>query len=202
VTIALLDYGAGNLRSVSRAFAAVGAEARGTTAPTDLASADAVVIPGVGHFGATRAIAPEMRDTVRSAIDRGTPVLGICLGLQWLFEGSDEAPDVPGLGVLSGRCFALRGSVKVPHVGWNTLDRTERRSTLLAGLPEQASAYFTHGFACPVTADATATTNHAMTFASVVERGRVAGVQWHPEKSGDTGLRLIASFLDLVREAR
>jgi glutamine amidotransferase len=139
---------------------------------------------------------------VRAAIDRGTPVLGICLGLQWLFEGSDEAPDSPGLGIVPGRCFALRGPVKVPHVGWNTLDRTTHPSALLDGLSDDVFAYFTHGYACPIVTETTATSSHGQTFTSVLERGVLCGAQFHPEKSGGTGLRILANFLRLAREAR
>ncbi len=131
----------------------------------------------------------------------GRPLLGICLGLQWLFDGSEEAPELPGLGVFGGRCFALSGDVKVPHVGWNTLDSTRRSSRLLDGLPREAFAYFTHSFAAPVVAETTAVTKHGVRFASVVERGRVAAVQFHPEKSGTTGLRLLANFLAMAKEA-
>jgi glutamine amidotransferase len=203
VTLAVLDYGAGNLASVARALEAAGARPRVTSAAADLAVADAVVIPGVGHFGATRAISSDARVAVRAAIDRGTPVLGICLGMQWLFEGSDEAPDTPGLGLVPGRCFALSGPVKVPHVGWNTLDRTTRPSALLDdGVDGAGSAYFTHGYACPMGPDSVATTTHGVTFTSVLERGRVYGMQFHPEKSGRTGLRLLAGFLVRAREGR
>jgi glutamine amidotransferase len=139
---------------------------------------------------------------VREAIGRGVPLLGICLGLQWLFDGSEEAPGIPGLGLMTGRCFRLTGAVKVPHVGWNTLDRTGRPSRLLDGVPASASAYFTHSFAAPVGDDAVATTTHGTPFASVVERGRTFGVQFHPEKSGTTGLRILANFLAIVRAGR
>jgi glutamine amidotransferase len=200
--IALVDYGAGNLTSVIKAFDASGAPVTLVTGPDELANADAIVIPGVGHFGATASLDDRWHLGVRAAIGRGVPLLGICLGLQWLFEGSEEAPGTPGLGLMAGRCFRLSGNVKVPHVGWNTIDGTGRPSRLLAGLSPGASAYFTHSFAAPVGADAVATTTHGVQFASAVERDRTFGVQFHPEKSGVTGLRILANFLDVVREAR
>lgn len=200
--IALVDYGAGNLTSVVKAFDASGARVRLVTRADAIGDAQALVIPGVGHFGATASLDGSWHDAVRHAIARERPVLGICLGLQWFFEGSAEAPDVPGLGVMAGRCFRLSGDVKVPHVGWNTLEMTSRRSRLLAGLSPAASAYFTHSFAAPVGDETVATTMHGVRFASAVERGRTFGVQFHPEKSGTTGLRILANFLEVVREVR
>jgi glutamine amidotransferase len=200
--IALIDYGAGNLTSVIKAFEASGASVRLVTRPDAIGDARALVIPGVGHFGATASLDGAWHAAVRNAIGREWPVLGICLGLQWFFEGSAEAPDVAGLGLMAGRCFRLSGDVKVPHVGWNTLEMTNRPSRLLAGLSPAASAYFTHSFAAPVGEDAVATTTHGVKFASAVERGRTFGVQFHPEKSGTTGLRILANFLEVVREVR
>ncbi len=200
--IALIDYGAGNLASVVKAFDAAGAPVTLVTSPDELEKAEAVVIPGVGNFGATASLGPEWHAAVRRAIARDTPLLGICLGLQWLFEGSAEAPETSGLGLMAGQCFRLTGDVKVPHVGWNTLELTARPSRLLRGLSPMSSAYFTHSFAAPLGEDTVATTSHGVQFASAVERGRTFGVQFHPEKSGATGLRVLANFLDVVREAR
>jgi glutamine amidotransferase len=202
IDIALVDYGAGNLTSVIKGFEATGASVRLISTPAEIGEAQALVVPGVGHFAATDSLGGAWRTAVHDAIADGLPLLGICLGLQWLFEGSDEAPETPGLGLLPGRCFRLTGEVKVPHVGWNTLDRTGRRSRLLEGVPPSASAYFTHSFAAPISDDTVATTTHGVTFASAVERGRTFGVQFHPEKSGTTGLRILANFLDVVRETR
>src|SRR5689334_11021367 len=122
--IALIDYGAGNLTSVRKGLAAAGAEFYTPGSPRDLARATAVVIPGVGHFRATAALDDEWRRAIVDGVASGRPLLGICLGLQYLFEGSDEAPDVPGLGLLRGRCTRLPPTVKVPHVGWNVLALT------------------------------------------------------------------------------
>jgi glutamine amidotransferase len=198
VRIGLVDYGAGNAASVAKGLRAVGASVELVHGCDALGGFAALVIPGVGHFGATAALGDAWRRALRARI-ASVPVLGICLGMQWLFEGSDEAPALPGLGVLAGRCFRLSGPVKVPHVGWNTLSTTEPRSRLLDGVPDGAWAYFTHSYAAPAGRDAVATTTCGATFASCVERGRVWGTQWHPEKSGATGLRVLANFLELVR---
>jgi len=201
MTIALIDYAAGNLTSVAKGLTAAGASPRRALMPSDLERADAIVVPGVGHFGATALLGPAWRAAVLAAIDRRRPVLGICLGLQWLFEGSDEAPDLAGLGIFPGRCFRLRGSVKVPHVGWNTLQRTGPSAGLLAGIPDGTYAYFTHSYAAPGT-DALATTTHGQTFAAAVERNLAFGVQFHPEKSGRAGLRILKNFVAIAHKVR
>jgi len=200
--IALIDYGAGNLTSVRKALTALGAEYATPASPDELARFSALIVPGVGHFAATSALVGPWRDTIGAAVRAGTPLLGICLGMQWLFEGSDEAPDVPGLGVLPGRVTRLRGNaeerLKIPHVGWNALD-FRGTARILAGLEPHAHVYFTHSFAAPVTADCVAAASHAETFAAVVERGNVFGVQFHPEKSSEAGLRIMRNFLEVAR---
>ena len=198
MNIALIDYRAGNLTSVRKGFAAVGAELFTPSKPSALAHAGGIVVPGVGHFGATAFLDDEWRRGIRAAVADGVPLLGICLGLQWLFEGSEEAP-LPGLGALAGRCLRLPPIVKVPHVGWNSLEVT-RPSPLLEGVPAGAQVYFTHSFAAPVTGDCVAATTHGARFAAAVQRGNVWGVQFHPEKSGQPGLRILENFTTLVRE--
>jgi len=197
--IALIDYGAGNLTSVRKAFAAIGAGVFVPASPADVEPAAAIVVPGVGHFAATRALAGDWTEAILARVGEGRPLLGICLGMQWLFEGSDEAPDCPGLGVLAGRCFRLgrhpgATPVKVPHVGWNSLTIT-RRANLTAGIEEGTQAYFTHSYAAPVTSACVAETSHGTTFASIVEDGAVSGVQFHPEKSGTAGIALLRNFV-------
>lgn len=194
--IALIDYGAGNLTSVRKGFAAAGADLFTPASPGDLMRAAGIVVPGVGHFAATSAIGPEWREAVRTALDRGALLFGICLGLQWLFEGSDEDPDVPGFGAIRGRCRRLPPTLKVPHVGWNALE-IRRRSRLLDGIANGTQAYFTHSYAAEITAESVATTMHAIPFASVVETGRLFGVQFHPEKSGEAGVRMLRNFVAL-----
>jgi glutamine amidotransferase len=163
--------------------------------PCELTGLKAIVIPGVGHFSATSRLDDVWRNAVRERIDAGVPLFGVCLGLQWLFEGSDEAPELGGLGLFSGRCFRLPDRVKVPHVGWNSLEHAGRPSLLLEHLPPGAMAYFTHSFAAPAVDATVAVTTHGAPFAAAVEHGRVFGTQFHPEKSGSTGLRLLANFL-------
>lgn len=201
MTIAVVDYGVGNLTSVLKALAAIGATPNRAHAPESLAGAGAIVIPGVGHFAATRGLDDYWRQAITGAITNGVPVLGICLGMQWLFDGSTEADDVRGLGVMTGMCAELTGDVKVPHVGWNTLEQSANDSPLLAGIADDAFAYFTHSYAAPVTSATVATTTHGSQFASVVGRDRVFGVQWHPEKSGAVGLTLLRNFVNIARAA-
>jgi glutamine amidotransferase len=218
--IALIDYKAGNLTSVKKALATIGATVFVPATPGELADAQGIIVPGVGHFGATRALDAEWTAAILERIGEGRPVLGICLGMQWLFEGSDEAPECPGLGLLAGRCYRLgqvrlkadttdqsrSGSVrlqpvptiKVPHVGWNSLD-IRREASIVDGVPQGAQVYFTHSYVAPVTDDTVAVTEHGEPFAAIVQHGQIAGVQFHPEKSGDVGLRILKNFLDLVR---
>lgn len=194
--IALIDYGAGNLTSVRKGFAAAGAELFTPARPNELGRARGIVVPGVGHFAATAALDESWRDAILEAVRGGTPLFGICLGLQWLFDGSDEAPSVPGLGLIRGRCRRLPPVLKVPHVGWNALSiRTASR--LLAGVPDGTQAYFTHSYAADITDETVATTTHAAPFASVVETGVVFGAQFHPEKSGDHGVRILRNFVSV-----
>lgn len=202
--IALIDYGAGNLTSVKKALATIGAEVFVPAAPDELAQASGVIVPGVGHFDATRAIDADWTAAILERLGEGRPLFGICLGMQWLFEGSDEAPDCPGLGVLGGRCYKLRGTVepaatlKIPHVGWNALDITSEAPILEAVAPG-AQVYFTHSYAAPITGDTAAVTEHGERFAAIVQRGQVSGVQFHPEKSGDVGLRILRNFVEAAR---
>ncbi len=196
--IAVVDYGAGNLTSVLKGLRAAGADPRIARAPAELDDAAGIVIPGVGHFDATRVIGAAMRDAVLSS---RVPLLGICLGMQLLYEGSDEAPDVPGLALIEGRVRRMQGgrdqtgtAIKVPHVGWNTL-AAAGDSALMRGVGTGAAVYFTHGYAAPVGPDATAVTEHGGRFASIVERGRVTGMQFHPEKSGRAGLTLLENWV-------
>jgi glutamine amidotransferase len=205
--IALIDYQAGNLTSVKKALATIGAEVCVPATPGDLADVAGIIVPGVGHFGATRALDQTWIDAILARVGEGRPLFGICLGMQWLFEGSDEAPDLPGLGLLSGRCYRLPSnppaaiddpqSIKVPHVGWNSLS-IEREGGLIDQIADGSQVYFTHSYVAPVTGDTRAVTEHGERFAAVVQRGHIGGVQFHPEKSGDVGLRILRNFVELA----
>jgi imidazole glycerol-phosphate synthase subunit HisH len=205
--IALIDYGAGNLTSVRKALSAIGADVQVPARPSDLDETTAVIVPGVGNFKATAALDDSWRDAILGVVGRGGPLLGICLGLQWLFEGSTEAPDCAGLSLMSGHCDRLDAGLdstpsepwplKIPHVGWNEL-HLPRSSQLFDGIEDRSQVYFTHSYAAPITGDAVAVTTHGRPFASAVERGQVFGVQFHPEKSGDVGLRILKNFLNVV----
>ncbi|PYR52872.1 MAG: imidazole glycerol phosphate synthase subunit HisH [Acidobacteria bacterium] len=202
--IALIDYKAGNLTSVKKALATIGADVFVPESPGDLAEASGIIVPGVGHFGATRALDQSWIDAILARVGEGRPLFGICLGMQWLYEGSDEAPDCLGLGLFSGRCFRLGTvrlqpdrNIKVPHVGWNSLS-IERRMSIVEGVQANAQVYFTHSYAAPRSGETVAITEHGGAFTAIVQRGQVAGVQFHPEKSGDVGLRILRNFLELV----
>jgi len=207
--IALVDYGAGNLTSVRKALSAVGASVWTPAAPAELARATGVIVPGVGHFDATRGITSEWRTAISAAVGGGLPLLGICVGLQWLFEGSTEAPEVAGLGVFKGTCSHLGvrpldvsdpargqtpGTLKVPHVGWNSLTMP-RPSKLMAGIAPGTQVYFTHSYAAPVIDDTAAICDYGVPFSAAVERDNVSAVQFHPEKSGPAGLQILSNWL-------
>ena len=203
--IALIDYRAGNLTSVRKALAHLGAQFFTPTRPDELDAASGVIVPGVGNFEATEALVDGWTGAVRRQVERGVPLLGICLGLQWLFQGSSEAPGLEGLGLMIGECARIENPdledtqdhFKVPHVGWNSLDLT-RPSWLLDGVVDGDQVYFTHSFSAPMTSDCVASTTYGVQFASAVERDQVAGVQFHPEKSGDVGLKILGNFLARV----
>ena len=205
--IALIDYKAGNLTSVKKALATIGAEVFVPDTPDDLANASGIIVPGVGHFGATRALDQPWIDAILGRVGEGRPLLGICLGMQWLLEGSEEAPELPGLGLLSGRCYRLASnqqsaignpqSVKVPHVGWNSI-AIQREASIVDEVPTGSQVYFTHSYVAPVTGDTVAVTEHGERFAAVVQRAHISGVQFHPEKSGDVGLRILRNFVELA----
>jgi len=202
--IAIVDYGMGNLASVSKAFAFVGGRARVTSDPAAVAKAKAVVFPGVGAFGEAMAELKKRRlaDPIVGSIRDGTPFLGLCLGLQLLFSSSEESPGVKGLGVLPGRVrkFPARAGLKVPHMGWNQLEKANG-SRLLAGVPEGVFMYFVHSFfAAPESPEmVVATTTYGSRFPSVISNGgRLWATQFHPEKSQKWGLRILKNFLNEV----
>jgi glutamine amidotransferase len=217
--IALVDYGAGNLTSVRKALSAVGASFWTPASPAELVEATGIIIPGVGHFSTTASLDEGWKNAVGTALARGVPLLGICVGLQWLFEGSTEAPGVTGLCVMPGVCTLLGSGepgiggretggtsgesgtarLKVPHVGWNSLI-LPRPSRLFDSVADGTQFYFTHSYAAPVVGATAAVTTHGAAFSAAVEDGLVSGVQFHPEKSGDAGLRVLRNWLTHVPE--
>jgi imidazole glycerol-phosphate synthase subunit HisH len=195
--VTVIDYKAGNLTSVLKALRHLGAEPAVTDrdiAPIE--NAERIVLPGVGHFQATERLdAAGLTPAIRAAIGRGVPFLGICVGMQWLYAGSSEAPNQTGLVHFADACTRFPESKeKVPHVGWNSLEVCAG-SRLLAGVEPGEFVYFTHSYKAPVTADTAAITQYIEPFASAVERGNVMGVQFHPEKSGPAGLKILSNFL-------
>jgi glutamine amidotransferase len=195
--IAIVDYKAGNLTSVKKAFDRIGAAALVTADPEVVAKADKIVLPGVGHFAATCALsAAGLREAIAEAAQRKVPYLGICVGMQWMLESSEEAPSVKGLGIWPGACEHFPTEVKAPHVGWNQLE-ISGSSRLLKGIEPQSFVYFTHSYRVPVIADTVAVTEYGGKFSAAVERDHLFGVQFHPEKSGAVGLRLLENFCQL-----
>jgi len=194
--IAIIDYKAGNLTSVKKAFDYIGADSVVTDDPAVIAKADKIVLPGVGHFAATRALDNGIRSAVDDAIKAGKPFLGICVGMQWMFSGSEESPDTKGLSSIEGSCERFSPEVKSPHVGWNRL-RTRPGSRLMRGVNDCAYVYFTHSYRAPVVPETVAETLYGGLFSAAVERDNIFGVQFHPEKSGDTGLQILRNFCEL-----
>jgi glutamine amidotransferase len=194
--IAIVDYRAGNLASVRKALDHLGQKSQITDDPEVVARAEKIILPGVGHFAATQVLESSgLKTAMAEAIARGTPFLGICVGMQWMFEGSEEAPDVAGLGLFRGRCARFPADMKVPHVGWNRLQQRSE-SRLLRGIAPDAFVYYTHSYRAPLVDGAVAETEYGGAFAAVVERDNVFGAQFHPEKSAAAGLSLLRNFCE------
>ncbi|HLZ51564.1 MAG TPA: imidazole glycerol phosphate synthase subunit HisH [Candidatus Acidoferrum sp.] len=195
--ITLLDYGAGNVTSVDRALRRLGAEPLRSNSAECIANAEAIILPGVGHYSALiRALDQKnLRYALVDALHRGVPFLGICLGLQALYKSSEEAPELLGLNLLPGRVCSLPSTLKLPHMGWNQLKVT-RPSRLLGGVPPDSFFYFAHSFAATQpNGEAVAVCKYGMDFVAVIEQKNIYAVQFHPEKSGDPGARLLQTFL-------
>ena len=200
--VTVIDYKAGNLTSVLKALRHLGAETLVTDGDLALVeSAERIVLPGVGHFAATERLdATGLSGAIGGAIARGVPFLGICVGMQWLFAGSSEAPQQPGLGQFPETCTRFsEGKEKIPHVGWNSLE-VQGGARLLDCVQPGEFVYFTHAYKGPVTSDTAAITHYIEPFAAAVERDNVMGVQFHPEKSGETGLKILRNFLNMNRK--
>jgi imidazole glycerol-phosphate synthase subunit HisH len=195
--IVVVDYGAGNLVSVKKALDWLGHECIVTSDPAQVAKASKVVLPGVGHFASTAALSRSgTREKITEAIKRGVPFLGICVGLQWMFAGSAESPETTGLALLPGECERFPETVKSPHVGWNSVE-IDSSSRLLRGVEPSAFLYFTHSFRAPLCDATVACCEHGGRFSAAVERDNLFGVQFHPEKSGEVGLRILENFCSL-----
>jgi glutamine amidotransferase len=194
--IAIVDYGAGNISSVRKVLEHLGADAQVTSDPAVIATAQKIIVPGVGHFSRCQPLNDHLREPVLDAINGGKPFLGICVGMQWLFAGSTEAPDTHGAALFPGECSRFPPSVKSPHVGWNQID-VRAESRLFRGVNSGSFVYYTHSFRAPVIEETTACTNYGGAFSAAVERNNVFGVQFHPEKSAETGLRILENFCAL-----
>ena len=195
--IAIVDYGAGNLVSVKKAVDWLGHECAITSDPTEIARAKKIILPGVGHFASTSALERlGLKGAISAAISREVPFLGICVGMQWIFDGSQESPQTAGLGLLRGTCERFPDRVKSPHVGWNELEIVSS-SFLFHGVPSKPFVYFTHSFRVPANGTTTAHCDYGGPFAAAVERDHVFGVQFHPEKSKDVGLKVLGNFCSL-----
>jgi glutamine amidotransferase len=196
--IAIVDYRAGNLTSVKKALDRVSSGAVVTSDPDLVARAEKIVLPGVGHFAATSALSEAgLREAIGQSVERGVPFLGICVGMQWMIEASQEAPNVPGLALWPGECERFPAQVKSPHVGWNQIGIRNEASRLLQGIPSDSFVYFTHSFRVPLLAATVAECEYGGRFSAAVEQENVFGVQFHPEKSGAVGLKLLENFCQL-----
>ena len=196
--IAIVDYKAGNLASVKKAFDHLGAPTMVTNDPVAISSAEKIVLPGVGHFAATRALDESgVRDAIIERIDQGVPFLGICVGMQWMLASSEEAPDVHGLALWPGECSRFPSGVKSPHVGWNSLQISNGASRLLCGIAPGSFVYFTHSYRVPLLSATVAACEYGGGFSAAVEQQNVFGVQFHPEKSGSAGLKILENFCEL-----
>jgi glutamine amidotransferase len=204
VSIAVIDYKAGNLTSVVKALRYLDADnVVVTQSPDEVLHADKIVLPGVGHFQSTQLLKDlGLTQATQEAIAKGTPFLGICVGLQWLYEGSTESPETQGLGHFAGRCERFPAlfegaELKSPHVGWNSLDTMRENSRLLRGVTPGGFCYYTHSWRAPVVSDTASVTHYGGAFTGVVERENVMGVQFHPEKSASVGLQVLKNFVEL-----
>jgi imidazole glycerol phosphate synthase glutamine amidotransferase subunit len=200
MNVAIIDYGAGNVPSVERALKKLGANTARVSSAEDLGAADAVILPGVGHYAALIRAMDErgLRGPLVETIARGKPFLGICLGLQALYQSSEEAPNLAGLGILSGKICALPENVKLPHMGWNRL-KIRRESPLLEGLSGKDYFYFAHTFAARAgDGETLAVCEYGAEFGAVLEVDRICAVQFHPEKSGAAGAKLLGNFLRIA----
>ncbi len=196
--ISILDYGAGNLRSVQNTLDEIGAPYDLVRDGDAVARATKIVLPGVGHFGQMmRALhAMAVRSALFDRIRAGVPFLGVCLGMQALFAGSEEAPELPGFGLFPGMVRKFQGDARIPHMGWNDLDR-QTESRLLRNTEAKPFVYFAHSYYAPLVPATAASCNYIVPYTAVLEHQNIHGVQFHPEKSGKTGLQIVTNFVEL-----
>jgi imidazole glycerol-phosphate synthase subunit HisH len=197
--IAIVDYGVGNLRSVEKGLAYVGVPSLVTKDPSEIDAADAIVLPGVGAFeSGMRQIAP-LKDVILSRVRDGVPMLGICLGMQMLYEESDEGGLIEGLGLVKGRITRFSNALKVPHMGWNSLN-IKKEHPLLKGIQESSYVYFVHSYRAATSAQTVAASDYGGEFTAITasDKYNVIGTQFHPEKSGATGLRMLKNFAEMI----
>ena len=193
--IAIVDYRAGNLTSVKKAFDHLGAHTVVTADANEVLRAEKIVLPGVGHFAATKALDESgLRESIIESLEGGVPFLGICVGMQWMLASSEEAPEVAGLGLWPGECSRFPAGVKSPHVGWNSLQIRNGTSRLLRGVPSGSFVYFTHSYRVPLLPSTSAECEYGGGFSATVEQENMFGVQFHPEKSGSAGLQILQNF--------
>ena len=197
-TVAIFDYGVGNMHSIRRGIEMAGAAAKITTDRRDFRKADAIVLPGVGAFRSAKKLLEPAADLLKEEVEKGKPLLGVCLGMQLLFEWSDEG-GLPGMGLIKGKVVKLPAKVKVPHMGWNSIDQNKKHA-FLGGVPSGSYAYFVHSYcAKPVdTKVVIGTTDYGVKFPSIVASGSMVGTQFHPEKSGGLGLKMLANFVEAI----
>jgi imidazole glycerol-phosphate synthase subunit HisH len=196
--IAIVDYRAGNLASVKKAFEHIGQTPVVTSDPEVVAKAEKIVLPGVGHFAATSTLVESgLHEAIAERIQQKVPFLGICVGMQWMLACSEEAPGVKGLGIWREQCVHFPAGVKAPHVGWNQLEIHGAPSRLLKGIASDSFVYFTHSYRVPLLQATVAESEYGGKFSAAVEQDHLFGVQFHPEKSGDIGLKLLENFCSL-----
>lgn len=194
----ILDYGAGNLRSITRACLHLGADVEVTSEPNGLENSKAIILPGVGHWGDAMGKLHEFKGILLEKISEGTPFLGICLGIQTLFEYSEESPTIKGLGIFKGKCIRFHEGLKIPHMGWNNI-KIIKKIPILEDIPLDSYFYFVHSYCVdPVDKEIiVATTEYGREFPSIIAKNNVFATQFHPEKSGKVGLKVLRNFLNL-----
>jgi len=199
MNVALIDYGAGNLRSIENAVKKVGGKVSVTRKPEELSDASAIILPGVGSFGSAMERLKGFKKPLTKAVEEGVPFLGLCLGIQVILDESEESPDVSGLGLIQGTCTRFTGELKVPHMGWNSI-QINKKIPLLAGLGDDSFFYFVHSYYPKPTKEevVAASTEYGVDFPSIIASDNLYATQFHPEKSGPQGLTILENFINLI----